>query len=226
LGNVADKAVIFDMDGVLVDSYRLHLLAWQRMAAAHGLEITEAQFAAGFGRTGRENIAALWGNSKKLRLEDIQTLDEEKEALFRQMLEKSFPEMPGAGRLMEALHQAGFALAIGSSGPPANVEAVARLLSAGRLIGATVHAMDVSRGKPDPAIFLLAAAKLHVPPARCAVIEDAPAGIQAARAAGMAVIAVTGTAPREKLAGADLIVENLLELSVRAIAALIDRPRF
>ena len=133
--------------------------------------------------------------------------------------------MPGAGRLMRELHAAGFALAIGSSGPPENVEVVARRLSQGRLLGATVHGLEVPRGKPDPAIFLLAASRLHVPPARCVVVEDAPAGIAAARAAGMAVVAVTGTAPREKLTGADLIVDSLTELSASAIAALIDRPR-
>jgi HAD superfamily hydrolase (TIGR01509 family) len=220
---MADRAVIFDMDGVLVDSYRPHLLAWQRMAAAHGLEMTEAQFAAGFGKTGRENIAALWPG--RVRQEDIQALDDEKEACYRQIIEADFPEMPGAGRLMRELHEAGFALAIGSSGPAANVEAVARRLSQGRLLGATVHGLEVPRGKPDPAIFLLAARRLHVAPSRCVVVEDAPAGITAARAAGMPAVAVTGTVPRDRLAGADLIVDSLAELSAGAIAGLIDRPR-
>lgn len=220
---MADRAVIFDMDGVLVDSYRPHLLAWQRMAAAHGLEITEAQFAAGFGKTGRENIAALWPG--RVREEDIRALDDEKEACYRRIIEQDFPEMPGAGRLMRELHAAGFALAIGSSGPPANVEVVARRLSEGRLVGATVHGLEVPRGKPDPAIFLLAARRLSVPSPRCAVVEDAPAGIIAGRAAGMTVIAVTGTAPREWLTGADLIVDSLTELSPATIAALIDRAR-
>lgn len=218
---MADRAVIFDMDGVLMDSYRPHLLAWQRMAAAHGLEMAEAQFAAGFGKTGRENIVALWGG--RVRPQDVQALDDEKEACYRQIIEESFPEMPGAGRLMRELHEAGFALAIGSSGPPANVEVVARRLSQGRLLGATVHGLEVPRGKPDPSIFLLAARKLHVAPSRCVVVEDAPAGIVAARAAGMPVVAVTGTASRELLAGADLIVDALTELSAPAIAALLDR---
>ncbi|MCJ7544413.1 MAG: HAD family phosphatase [Phycisphaerae bacterium] len=220
---MAERAVIFDMDGVLVDSYRPHLHAWQRMAAAHGLEITEAQFAAGFGKTGRENITALWGD--RVRPKDVQALDDEKEACYRQIIEESFPEMPGAGRLMRELHEAGFALAIGSSGPAANVEVVVRRLSQGCLLGATVHGLEVPRGKPDPAIFLLASRKLHVAPVRCVVVEDAPAGIVAARAAGMPVIAVTGTAPREQLSGADLVVNSLVELSAPAIAALLDRPR-
>jgi beta-phosphoglucomutase len=218
---MADRAVIFDMDGVLVDSYAAHLLAWQRMAAAHGLEITEAQFAAGFGKTGRENIATLWPGL--VRPEDVQALDDEKEACYRQIIDGDFPEMPGAGRLMRELHEAGWALAIGSSGPAANVEVVARRLSEGRLLGATVHGLEVPRGKPDPAIFLLAARKLHVAPPRCVVVEDAPAGIAAARAAGMPAVAVTGTVPRDKLTGADLIVDSLTELSAAVLGALIDR---
>jgi len=218
-----DRAVIFDMDGVLVDSYRPHLQAWQRMAAAHGLEMTERQFAASFGRTGREIISHLWGD--RVQAEDIQGLDEEKEAYYREILEDSFPEMPGAAWLMEDLHAAGFALAIGSSGPPANVALVAAKLSAGRLLGATVNGMEVPRGKPDPAIFLLAAEKLAVPPRRCVVVEDATAGIVAAHRAGMAAVAVTGTAPREQLAAADLVVDSLAKLDAAAFAALIDRPR-
>ncbi len=220
---MAERAVIFDMDGVLVDSYRPHLAAWQRMAAVHGLEMTERQFAASFGRTGREIIAGLWGG--RVRNEDIQRLDDEKEVYYRQILTEQFPEMPGAGELMEALHEAGFAMAIGSSGPPANVAVVAECLSAGRLLGATVNGMEVPRGKPDPAIFLLAAEKLRVPAGQCAVVEDAPAGIEAAGRAGMAAIAVTGTAPRDQLAAADLIVDSLAELDPPAIAALIDQPR-
>jgi beta-phosphoglucomutase len=220
---MADRAVIFDMDGVLVDSYRAHLLAWRQVAAAHGLQITEAQFAAGFGKTGRENIATLWPG--RVRPEDIQALDDEKEACYRQIIEADFPEMPGAARLMRELHEAGFALAIGSSGPPANVEVVARRLSQGRLLGATVHGLEVVRGKPDPAIFLLAARKLHVVPSRCVVVEDAPAGIAAARGAGMPAVAVTGTMPRDKLTSADLIVDSLAELSAPMLAALIDRQR-
>ena len=220
---MADRAVVFDMDGVLVDSYRPHLLAWQRMARAHGLEISEEQFAAGFGKTGRENIATLWGD--RVRPEDVQAMDDEKEADYREIIEADFPEMPGAGRLMRELHAAGFGMAIGSSGPAANVEVVARRLSEGKLLGATVHGVEVPRGKPDPAIFLLAAERLGVRPGRCVVIEDAPAGILAAHAAGMAVIAMTGTAARERLSSAESIVDSLGELNVPAIAALIDRSR-
>ena len=85
--------------------------------------------------------------------------------------------------------------------------------------------MDVQRGKPDPAIFLLAAKRLGVEPAYCAVVEDAPAGIAAAKAAGMAAIAVTGTAPREQLAAADMIIDSLSQLNPSNITELIDRNR-
>jgi beta-phosphoglucomutase len=215
-----DRAVIFDMDGVLVDSYQPHFKAWQRTAAKHGLELTDQQFAACFGRTGREFISALWGD--RIPQDQAPAFDAEKEICYRQVLEELFPEMPGASKLLRELHQAGFGLAIGSSGPPENVELVVRCLPAGGLFQATVHGMEVSAGKPDPAVFLLAASKLGVPPHRCAVIEDAPAGIEAARRAGMAVIALTGTGPRSKLDPAHMVVNSLLDLSLKRIAGLID----
>ena len=129
--------------------------------------------------------------------------------------------MDGARELVRALHQAGFKLAVGSSGPPENVEAALNGLGTGECFSATVTGLDVTRGKPDPQVFLIAAERLAIEPARCAVVEDAPAGVEAANRAGMASVALTGTAPREGLAHADLIVESLRELSPEVIAELI-----
>ena len=219
--SVAKYAVIFDVDGVLVASYRPHLLSWQQMSARHGLTMTEEQFAATFGKTTREIIRQLWPG----RFDEgaVAALDGEKEALYREILERDFPEMPGAADLIGQLHAAGFALAIGSSGPPENVRLVARKIGNGKFISAAVDGMEVRHGKPEPDIFLAAAKKLGVEPGRCAVIEDAPVGLDAARRAGMAAIALMGTAPREALAvHGQIIVERLSELNAGRIGALID----
>ena len=210
--------VIFDVDGVLVDSYRAHFQSWQTMARRHGLHMTEEQFAATFGRTSREIIPSLWPG--RVEPSRVAQLDEEKEAIYREVLRRDFPEMDGAGELLADLRGAGFALAVGSSGPPANVELVLDCLGP-HLFDAGVSGADVTRGKPDPEVFLKAAGKLDLPPGRCAVIEDAPAGIEAARRAGAGAIALTGTASREKLAHADLVVDSLRELSPRTIELLI-----
>lgn len=217
---MSQRAVIFDMDGVLVDSYRAHLFSWQRTAERHGLTMTEQQFASTFGRTAREVIGQLWPG--RFENGQIAQLDAEKEQAYRDLLQRDFPEMPGAGELIEALHSAGFALAIGSSGPAENVAMVLRCLPAGKLISATVDGTQVKHGKPDPEVFLLAAKKLGVSPSQCAVIEDAPVGIEAARRAGMVAIGITGTAGREALAKrAHRVVDSLTELTSAAIAELI-----
>jgi len=215
------SGVIFDMDGVLVDSYRAHFESWRRLAGAHGLtDITEPQFAATFGRTSRAIIVDLWGD--RFSDAEVAVMDAEKEACYRDVVRREFPEMDGAGELVAALHAAGFRLAIGSSGPPENVRVVLDCLPHAECISATVTGREVAHGKPDPEVFLIAARKLGVPPARCAVIEDAPAGVEAARRAGMGAVAITGTAPREKLAErAHLVVDSLRELSPRLIANLI-----
>jgi len=221
---MADRAVIFDMDGVLVDSYLAHFESWERLGLAHGLTMTAEQFSATFGRTSRDIIRNLWGNT--VAEADIPAWDQQKEAFYREIIRRDFPAMDGATELLRALDAAGFALAVGSSGPPENVAAVIECLEGAELISARVTGMDVTRGKPDPQVFLIAAKKLGVAPSRCAVIEDAPAGVEAARRAGMAAVAITGTADRETLnENADLVVDSLRELSAEGLAELIDSAK-
>ena len=212
--------VIFDMDGVLVNSYRAHYESWLQTAHLHGLDMTKGQFASTFGRTSRAIIEYLW---PQVDPKVVPEWDRQKEALYREILKKDFPEMDGANDLIGRLREAGFAMAIGSSGPPENVEAVLQCLPNGRQISATVNGTEVREGKPHPEVFLLAAGKLHLPPTCCAVIEDAPAGVEAANRASMASIALTGTADRRKLSHADWIVDSLRELSPQTIAALIEK---
>jgi beta-phosphoglucomutase len=216
-------AVIFDMDGVLVDTYNAHFRSWLTMAESEGLSFTEAEFAPAFGRTSREIIAMFWGRDH-YNDREIAALDERKEAAFRRIIEVDFPAMPGARELLHELHEAGFALALGSSGPPENIDLILEKLGTRSLFQAVVTGMDVSRGKPDPQVFLIAAARLRIPPVRCAVIEDAPAGVAAALAADMISIGLTSTGrTAESLATADLIVGSLGELSAGILHELIGR---
>ena len=215
--------VIFDMDGVLVDSYQAHFESWCGLAARHGVEMAEQQFMHGFGKTSREIISELWGDVASQA--DIPAWDAEKEALYRRQLRTHFPEMDGASELIRALHEAGFAMAIGSSGPPENVAVVAECLPSGGLIAATVNGHDVDRGKPAPDVFLRAAEMLNLPPRRCLVVEDAPVGVTAARRANMAVVAITGTVDRAKLAEADRVVDSLREVTPAIVAELIEKNR-
>ncbi len=216
------SAVIFDVDGVLVDSYRAHLASWRRLAAEHGLEITEAQFAETFGKTSRDIIARFWGGDG-LDERGIRKLDERNEALYRRLVRDAFPAMDGARELIDALHDAGMPLAVGSSGPPENVDLALARLGRPERFGARVTGLDVTRGKPDPQVFLIAAERLQVEPRRCVVIEDAPDGVRAARRAGMAAVALVSTGrTREELLAVrpDLVVGSLRELSPAGLHAL------
>lgn len=218
---MGELGAIFDMDGVLVDSYRAHFVSWQQLADAHGLDFTEEQFASTFGKTSREIIRQFW--SDRVCEDDIPQWDSQKEAFYRDILRANFPEMDGASELIRLLRADGFALAIGSSGPSENVRAVLDCLPGGALFAAAVNGHDVTHGKPAPDVFLKAAEKLALPADRCVVIEDAPVGVEAAHRAGMVVAALTGTASREQLARADLVVDSLGELNGETLSRLIAR---
>lgn len=216
-----DLAVIFDVDGVLVDSYDAHFQSWLLLCKERGLEMTEQQFIATFGRMSREIIKELWGDSITTDAM-VQEIDDRKEELFREILSEDFPGMDGAAELIADLHDAGLLLALGSSGPPANVNLVLDALECRHRFQGVVTGVDVTRGKPDPQVFLLGAERVSVAPECCVVIEDAPAGVAAAHAAGMKCVAVVSTGRvREKLADAEFIVDSLRELDAATIRGLL-----
>lgn len=214
--------LIFDVDGVLIDSYWSHYKSWQIAAAEFGFTITEDQFRQNFGRKSHETIAERWGN--QLTPEQISRFEQRKEAAYRDVIRDDFPGMDGAVALIDAWHAAGDLLAVASSGPPENVDLVLDKLGRRQRFDAVITGDDVTRGKPDPQVFLLAVASLGLPADRCAVIEDAPAGIAAAKAAGTLAIGLVSTGHSwESLSAADHRVGSLRDLSPQRISAWFDR---
>ena len=215
------QAVIFDVDGVLVDSYQAHMRSWQQMLAEHQIELTEDQFRTTFGRTSADILRELCGN--KFTETERLAMDDRKEALYRDLIRAAFPAVDGARELIDDLTAAGIALAVGSSGPPENIKLTLDCLGRAEKFSACITRGDVTWGKPNPQVFQLAGDRLGLPPARCCVVEDAPAGVEAANRAGMASIGLTGTVTPGELAHADLVVEALGQLSPEVITGLISR---
>ena len=216
------KAVIFDIDGVLIDSYHAHLQSWQQVAERYDRKMTEQEFARTFGRTSREIIRQLW-DTAALSDADVEAFDQEKEAAFRAIVSDDYPWMDGALKLISALSDAGYQLAVGSSGPRENVEMLRSQLRTVHTLAAAVSGSDVRHGKPHPEVFQTAAEKLNIPAANCAVIEDAAAGITAANAAGMLSVGLISTGhARSEYAEADHIVSHLSELTPERIGHWID----
>ncbi|MGD9896354.1 MAG: HAD family hydrolase [Candidatus Methylacidiphilaceae bacterium] len=201
-------AVIFDWDGVLVDSSRQHEKSWRRLARDEGLPLFPDFFLQTFGMKNEWIIPHIlhWTEDPK----EIVRLSLRKEALFREIVgEEGIALCPGALAWCRDLAALSVPAAIGSSTQRANIELVLEKLALRPFFRTIVAAEDVSLGKPDPEVFLLAASLLRVPPDRCVVFEDAPAGVEAAKRAGMRVVALTTTRPPEALREADRILSDL-----------------
>jgi HAD superfamily hydrolase (TIGR01509 family) len=204
--------VVFDMDGVLIDSADAHYRSWRDLGAEHNLTITRRQFDESFGRHNADIVPAFFGPVDAARLA---ALADRKEAIYRDIIRSAPPLVEGAAELIRALHQRGAAVGIGSSGPLANIRLVLDALGVASIIRAIVSAEDVTRGKPDPQVFTAACDRLGLPPSRCVVIEDAPAGVASGKAAGASVVGVLLYHPAERLAAADRIVARLADLTAR-----------
>ncbi len=187
-----------------------------------GESLTWEQFNSTFGQR-NETILPLLGWAEESDTARIKELGDRKEVLYREILAKEGIEaLPGVVALLENLKAAGIPTAVGTSAQRKNIDCAFGLLGISHLFQDVAASEDVSRGKPDPEIFLKAAAKLGADPARCVVIEDAHVGLRAARAAGMKCVGVTTTHPAESLAteAPDRIVTTLEALDAAALQAL------
>lgn len=206
-GHPSGKAALWDLDGTLVDSEAFHWQSWQYAMGAEGRPITFDQFKRRFGQR-NETILRHWLGSGA-SIADIERVADAKEVEYRRLAaEHGLTPLPGAAEWLVRLQAAGWKQAIASSAPRLNVDVMLRALHLERYFDAIASSEDVTAGKPDPQVFLAAAAKLGVAPPRCVVIEDAAAGIEAARRAGMRSIGVSRGGPL----AADLFVTSLADL--------------
>ena len=210
------KGVLWDLDGTLVDSEEFHWLSWRDIMRAEGMELSYPQFLASFGQRNDRILTAWLGPDVDRVL--MQRIGDDKEAEYRRLVEAhGLQPLPGAREWLTRLRAAGWKQSIASSAPRLNAETMLRVLDLTDYLDAIVAAEDVTIGKPDPQVFLTAAAKLGLPPARCVVVEDAAAGVEGARRGGMKSIGVTKNGTLD----ADIFVRSLADLPEDAFERLL-----
>src|SRR6266700_3335057 len=214
----ASRAVLWDMDGTLVDSEDLHWISWKSTLAMDGIFITHRQFLSSFGQR-NDSILPQWLGAEATP-ERMEKIANAKEELYRRRVRRNgISPLPGVTNWLHRLHQEGWLQAIASAAPRANIDAILEALSATDTFQAIVSAEDVHRGKPDPEVYLTAAARIGVSPDRCIVVEDAVAGVQGARSAGMRSIGVSHNGAHLP---ADVVVESLELLEPDAFEMLLE----
>jgi HAD superfamily hydrolase (TIGR01509 family) len=215
------KAVLWDLDGTLVDSAAFHWRAWRDVMGEEGHPVTHDQFVHSFGKRNDLILAGWLGADADP--EYAHRLSEEKESRFRALVRTHGIEpLPGVREWVARLHAEGWLHAIATSAPRANLEALSDAMQMRRFFGADVAAEDVTDGKPDPEVFLLAASRLGAEPHRSIVVEDAPTGIEAGTRAGMRTI---GVSLMHTLPAADVYVGTLPELPADTFDTLLARGR-
>lgn len=212
--------VLWDMDGVLVDTGEFHYLSWEQILAELGVPFDRGRFQAAFGKNNADTLAFFLGRTPDAEL--LRAVSDRKERLFRQRIHGHAEALPGVRLWLECLHELGARQVVASSAPQENIDFLVDELGLRTYFVALCAGHSIP-GKPDPTLFLQAAGILGLQPKDCIVIEDSLAGLEAARRAGMKCIAVATTNPAEALIGADLVVERLDKLKVDDFKALIEK---
>jgi HAD superfamily hydrolase (TIGR01509 family) len=213
------RAVLWDMDGTLIDSEGFHWISWRETMAKEGIVITHEQFLTCFGRRSDSFIPQWLGAAATP--ERIVRVANAKNELYRDLVRtKGMQPLPGVASWVHRLHEQGWLQAIASSAPRPNIELVLEALGAAHCFQGIVSAEDVHRGKPDPEVYLAAASRVGASPDRCIVVEDAVAGVEGARTAGMRSIGVSHNGKRLP---ADIVVQSLDLLDSEAFDRLLAR---
>jgi beta-phosphoglucomutase len=201
------KAVIFDLDGTLLDNNSFHLKSWLEYLKNIGRNISEEEYNANInGRTNKDVIEYIF--NRQLKDDEVLKHSLEKEAVYRKIYQPHITPVTGLMEFLEILKNKDIPMAIATSGIQPNIDFMFDNIPIRQYFKAVVNSSHITKGKPDPEIYLKAALLLNVDPKNCLVFEDAVVGINAAKAAGMKVIAVATTQPKEELQEADLIIND------------------
>ncbi len=215
-------AIIFDMDGVLVDSNPYHLQKWRDFLNEHGIPYDEAALPKQI-LGPRNDTAFRMFFGAQISKEESHRLGEELEAKFRRIFAPHAKPLPGLTELVEACHAAGIPMAVASSAMCKNVEFVVDAVGLRPYFHAMVSGDEVTHSKPDPEIYLTAARKLGADPPSCVAFEDSFVGVEAAKRAGMKCVALGTSFPMDELrreTRADLIVPGFEGLSLETLRGL------
>lgn len=201
------KAVIFDLDGTLIDNNSYHLKTWKVYLGKKGIDISEEAYRKNInGRTNKDALEYIY--NKKMTIEEAMVYALEKEALYREIYKQDIKPVDGLIELLEVFHNRNIPMAIATSGIPVNIDFMFEHIPIKHYFKEIVNSSHINKGKPDPEIYLKTASLLNIAPENCLVFEDAAVGVIAAQAAGMKVIAITTTQTINELKEADMIIEN------------------
>jgi beta-phosphoglucomutase len=214
-------AVIFDMDGVIIDSNPYHKEAWLQFAEKYKVELKEEEVPEKiFGKTNTTALRDVF--QREFSPEENEKLGEEKEAIYRELHEKDLAPIEGLRSFLEMLKQHQIPMAVATNAPVSNVNFIMDKTGLRHYFKIVIDSSSVKHGKPDPEIYLKSAEKLGVPPERCIVMEDSVPGAEAGIRAGMKVIAITTSHSKEELSQTHLVIDAYQELSFEKLVALFD----
>jgi HAD superfamily hydrolase (TIGR01509 family) len=217
-GTPAGAGVLWDLDGTIVDTGAFHYRSWAEVLPEFGIPFDRDTFQRTFGMNNAGVLSVFMGCAPDADL--AETISERKEVAFRDLLRGQVRALPGVLDWLARLQRWGVPQAIASSAPPANIDVMLEELGIRSYFTATIAGANLP-SKPDPAVFLQAAVALSVPPRRCVVMEDAVAGVEAARRAGMRCVAVTTTNPPEALRAADIVIAGFDQLGEDTFRSLL-----
>ncbi len=214
-------AIIFDMDGVIVDTNPYHTLAIQQFCSTHKFQLDESTLQQKiYGRTNRDWITNLFG---KLSEEQLYTYANEKELLFRTLYEPHIKPVAGLVKFLDLLVTNNIPRAIATSAPIENVDFVLSKTGLRKYFDTILDERMVTQGKPNPEIYLKTAAALGLPNEKCIVIEDSLSGVTAGRESGSKVIGITTTHTAEELAGTNLVIHNFNDLNLFVLIHILEK---
>ncbi|HET7179224.1 MAG TPA: HAD family phosphatase [Chryseosolibacter sp.] len=208
-------AFIFDMDGVIVDSNPYHKIALKEFCKKHGRDLSEAQLREKiYGRRNQDWLTNIFG---PLDAETMKRFADEKEALFRDLYEKDIRPLDGLVDFLNSLNGLEITRVIATSAPRANVDFTLRKTGTTKYFSTILDDSFVSQGKPNPEVYLKAAAAVNQDPACCVVFEDSLAGVSAAKDAGCKVVGITTTHTHDELTNTDMIIDNFTGLDPKLL---------